>query len=312
VKRDTPDASAQASRDARAGQFLLYTDASGAEHVYALERRSSVTFGRGDEVDLSLAWDTSVSALHAEALRRGAHWLISDEGVSRNGTFVNDQRVSGRRRLQHGDVIRVGHTLLIFNDERAEHRATTTITDAGVALTTVSVLFTDLVGSTELLQRLGDEEGNRVRGSYFGTLREIAREHGGREVKNLGDGLMIVFVSTRRAVASAIEMQRAVAAQAGENALGTRIGLNVGEVIATEDDYFGTPVVVAKRLCDRATAGQALVSDIVRVLVGSDAGFAFVSLGQFDLKGIPAPVGVFELDWRCASKQTVERERARR
>lgn len=304
---------AQTASSARAGQFLLYADASGAERLYGLARRSSVTIGRGDEVDLALPWDSSVSSVHAEAVRLGAHWLISDEGISRNGTFVNDERVSGRRRLHHGDAIRVGQTVLVFNDERAEHRETTTMTDAAAQLTTITVLFTDLVGSTQLLHRLGDEEGNHVRRAYFAILRHVSQEHGGREVKNLGDGLMLAFASVRQAVASAVGMQTAIAAQASDaaQAMGTRIGLNAGEVISAEDDYFGTPVVVAKRLCDRAKPGQTLVSDIVRVLVGSDAGFDFTPLGPLSLKGIPQPVTAFELDWRGVSRETVERERAR-
>jgi class 3 adenylate cyclase len=305
---------AQAAGGARAGQFLLYADVLGAEQIYGLARRNRVTIGRSGEVDLSLPWDSSVSSLHAEAVRLGSHWLITDEGISRNGTFVNDERVGGRRRLHHGDVIRVGHTRLVFNDERAAHRPTTTITDSAASLATITVLFTDLVGSTELLHRLGDEEGNRVRGAYFAILRRVSLEHGGREVKNLGDGLMLVFASARQAVASAVGMQSAIAAygRGGGQAMGTRIGLNAGEVISAEDDYYGTPVVVAKRLCDRATAGQALVSDIVRVLVGSDAGFRFAPLGSIPLKGIPQPVTAFELDWRGVSRETVERERPRR
>ncbi|HEV2981433.1 MAG TPA: adenylate/guanylate cyclase domain-containing protein [Solirubrobacteraceae bacterium] len=314
VRRNAPGDSAHPGGRARAGQFLLYADPSGAERLYGLARRSAVTIGRGDEVDLSLPWDSSVSSLHAEAVRLGAHWLIADEGISRNGTFVNDERVSGRRRLHHGDVIRVGETLLVFNDERAYQRQTTTITDAAPRLATITVLFTDLVGSTELLQRLGDEEGNHVRRAYFGVLRRVSLEHGGREVKNLGDGLMLVFASARQAVASAVGMQRAIEAhgRGGGQALGTRIGLNAGEVISAEDDYFGTPVVVAKRLCDRAQAGQALVSEIVHVLVGSDAGFEFAPLGSIALKGIPTPVTAFELDWRGVSRETVERERVPR
>jgi class 3 adenylate cyclase len=279
--------------------FLRYNDDSGTQRFFRLEGTRAVTIGRDTEVDVSLPWDGSVSSVHAEAVRLGAHWLISDEGISRNGTFVNHERVRGRRRLRHGDVIRVGGTLLTFNEASAERRGATTIADAMSAVGTVTVLFTDLVGSTEILDRLGDEVGDRLRRDHFAILREAARAHGGREVKSLGDGLMLVFGSARRAVACAVSMQRRIDAHNdtpdGE-AMGLRIGLNAGEVINAEDDFFGMPVVVAKRLCDRAAPRQTLSSDIVRALVGSRGDYRFIALGTLQLKGIADPVSVFELD----------------
>lgn len=281
--------------------FLLYRDDSGAERVCALESNRAVTIGRGEEADLCLAWDPSVSSLHAEASRLGTYCLISDEGVSRNGTFVNNERLRGRRRLRHGDVIRVGRTTLTFNDAGTERRAATTVIDAPRAIGTVTLLFTDLVGSTELMDRLGDETGDRLRRQHFAVLRQAASELGGQEVKNLGDGLMVAFASALGGVECAIRMQERIAAhghEAGEQAMGLRIGLNAGEVIRDEEDYFGTPVVVAKRLCDRAASGQTLLSEVVRTLVGSRGEYRFVALGTLQLKGFVDPITAFELDWR--------------
>jgi pSer/pThr/pTyr-binding forkhead associated (FHA) protein len=96
--------------------FLLYRDDSGAQCLHVLEDSRAATIGRGDGVDVRLAWDQSVSSVHAEAIPLGAHRLIGDEGISRNGTYVNGQRLSGRHRLRHGDVVRVGRTSLAFND----------------------------------------------------------------------------------------------------------------------------------------------------------------------------------------------------
>ena len=100
---------------------------------------------------------------------------------------------------------------------------------------TVTLLFTDQVGSTETLQSVGDEEGERLRRAHFGVLREAAAMHGGEEVKNLGDGLMVAFVSAVDAVACAITIQQAVqrAGASGELAFAVRIGLNVGDRSAT-------------------------------------------------------------------------------
>jgi class 3 adenylate cyclase/tetratricopeptide (TPR) repeat protein len=173
--------------------------------------------------------------------------------------------------------------------------------DRGALMTgggTVTVLFTDLVGSTELLARLGDDAAQDLRRIYFSLLREAAAVHEGEEVKSLGDGLMLVFHSAARALSCALAMQEAFAAynaEHGEHPLGLRVGINVGEVIREEDDYFGMTVVVAKRLCDRAEGGQVLVSQLVRGLVGTRGGFGFCDLGALSLKGLADPVQACEL-----------------
>jgi class 3 adenylate cyclase len=286
--------------------FLLYHDDSGAEHAYVLAEHRAVTIGRGKDVDVSLAWDPSVSQLHAEAVSRGAHWLVGDDGVSRNGTFVNGERLNGRRRLRDGDLVRVGRTTLAFNDPTAERRDATTISDAGSATGTVTLLFTDLVGSTELIDRLGDDAGDRLLREHFAILRRAAVEHGGREVKSLGDGLMVAFQSALGAVACAVSMQQRIGAyehDAVSEAMGLRIGLNAGEVISAQDDYFGKAVVVAKRLCDRAGSGQTLSSDVVRSLLGSRGEYRFIAMGPMELKGLTDPVLAFELDWRSQAER---------
>ena len=244
----------------------------------------------------------------------GAHWLIGDDGISRNGTFLNGARLNGRRRLRHGDVIRIGRTALTFNDAREERRDATTISDASSSTGTVTLLFTDLVGSTELMDRLGDEAGNRLLRDHFAILREAAGEHGGREVKSLGDGLMLAFASALGAVACAVRMQRRITGRPEEapgEAVALRIGLNAGEAISAEGDYFGAPVVVAKRLCDRAGRGQILVSDVVRSLVERSAEYRFIALGALQLKGFADPVTTFGLDWdlgdECESPHAVVR-----
>jgi class 3 adenylate cyclase len=281
--------------------FMLYRDDSGAQRAWMLEGDRALTIGRGNEVDVCLAWDPSVSLVHAEAVRMGAHWLIGDDGVSRNGTFLNGERLNGRRRLRHGDVIRIGRTALTFHDASAERRGATTISDARSPTGTVTLLFTDLVGSTELMDRLGDQAGDRLLRDHFSILREAAKEHGGQEVKSLGDGLMLAFASALSGLACAVSMQRRIAAsvdEAGGEAVGLRIGLNAGEAISAEGDYFGRPVVVAKRLCDRAGRGQILVSDVVRSLVGNSDEYRFIALGGLQLKGFADPVTAFGLDWR--------------
>src|SRR4051812_9968967 len=173
---------------------------------------------------------------------------------------------------------------------------------------TVTLLFTDQVSSTETLQRLGDDEAERLRRTHFGLLREVSGAHGGQEVKNLGDGLMVAFTSAVDAVAAAVGIQQAVhrhAERAGDDRLGVRVGLNVGEPIVDEDDYFGTPVVVAKRLCDAAASGQILASDVVRALVGTRGGFEFRTVGAMSLKGIAEEVPACEVGWAPTTEQRI-------
>jgi class 3 adenylate cyclase len=286
---------------------LRYKDESGAEHIVVLEGEGAVTIGRGVDAEVSLWWDPSVSLVHAQATRLGNRWLITDDGLSRNGTFVNGERLSGRRRLRDGDAIRVGGTFISFGDPGSRRRGATTISDAPDATGTATLLFTDLVGSTELLDRLGEDAGERLRREHFAILRAAAREHGGREVKSLGDGLMLAFASALGAVACAIEMQRRVTVYRdarGENPMRLRIGLNAGEVITAEDDYFGAPVVVARRLCDIADPEQILVSEVVRSLAGSRHAHRFHALGPLKLKGLSGPIAAFALDWRAPAQMS--------
>jgi len=103
--------------DAQLGvPFLAYNDGEGAERVFALEpQRRSVTIGRKDEADISLPWDPECSRLHAELELRAGEWTISDDGLSQNGTWVNELRLYGRRRLADGDVVRIGRTLITYS-----------------------------------------------------------------------------------------------------------------------------------------------------------------------------------------------------
>src|SRR5262249_46541652 len=136
----------------------------------------------------------------------------------------------------------------------------------------VTFLFTDLVSSTELLQRVGDEAAQRVLRSHHRLLGDAVEVHGGREVKWLGDGLMASFASSADAVRCAVAMQQTTRMRTAGERLAVRIGLHVGEALREEGDWFGTPVVVARRLCERAAAAQILCSAlVVELLVGRRA-----------------------------------------
>ncbi|MDQ3146421.1 MAG: adenylate/guanylate cyclase domain-containing protein, partial [Actinomycetota bacterium] len=144
-------------------------------------------------------------------------------------------------------------------------------TEVGTA--TVSVLFCDVVGSTELLSHLGDDANDDVRRAWHVALREAVRAHRGQEVKNLGDGLMVVFpTSVADALACGVAMHRAIDRLGRRNPvlrLAIRVGISVGEATTEDNDWFGTPVVEAARLCAAGQSGQIMATDVVRALVGT-------------------------------------------
>jgi class 3 adenylate cyclase/tetratricopeptide (TPR) repeat protein len=162
-----------------------------------------------------------------------------------------------------------------------------------------AILFTDVVGSTELSQRLSPDSADDVRRGHFSILRQALAETGGTEVKNLGDGLMVVFGSASAALACAVAMQQGVERdnRDREHVVGLRVGLSGGEISREDDDYFGDPVVEAARLCAMCESGQVLATDVVRAVAGRRSRLASHSLGDLTLKGLADPVATVEVLW---------------
>ena len=162
----------------------------------------------------------------------------------------------------------------------------------------VTILFTDLVGSTAMLDRLGDEAGDELMRRHFDGLRKSIARHGGSEIKNLGDGLMVTFDNPADGAACAIDMQRCVVKhnETYPEQLSMRVGLNTGVAITDAGDYFGIPVVIAKRLCDSAAGGQIVMSASSREMVDSYDG-RYDELGAIALRGLSEPVSAALLLW---------------
>jgi class 3 adenylate cyclase/tetratricopeptide (TPR) repeat protein len=166
----------------------------------------------------------------------------------------------------------------------------------------VVILITDLTESSAIADRLGPAAAEELRTEHFELLRGALERTAGREVKNLGDGLMVAFDSAAQSLACAVEMQQALEARnrrAGER-LGVRIGVSLGDATAEDGDYFGVPVVESARLCAHAEGGQIVVNDLVHRIGGARDGHSFESLGGLQLKGISEPVQAFELLWEPA------------
>ncbi|HEV8574140.1 MAG TPA: adenylate/guanylate cyclase domain-containing protein [Dehalococcoidia bacterium] len=159
-----------------------------------------------------------------------------------------------------------------------------------------TVLFTDLVGHTQMMSRLGDDAGRVVLREHETITRNVLKQHGGTEVKTMGDGFMASFGSVTRAVECAIALQHAFADREGEP-LNVRVGLNAGEPIEEDGDLFGATVILASRIAAKAEGGEILVADTVRGLC-SGKGFLFADRGEFVAKGFEEPVRVYEVRWR--------------
>jgi class 3 adenylate cyclase len=198
----------------------------------------------------------------------------------------------------------------------------TFVAEAGIAPTLRTVLFTDLVGHTEMMSRLGDEAGRAVLRQHEAITRDVLKQHGGTEIKTMGDGFMASFASVTKAVECAIALQRAFEQRnttrvgvplgdvggpggpapgggAGDGhiePLSVRVGLNAGEPIEEDGDLFGATVILASRIAAKAEGGEILVADTVRGLC-SGKGFLFNDRGEHPLKGFEDPVRLYQVNW---------------
>jgi class 3 adenylate cyclase len=162
----------------------------------------------------------------------------------------------------------------------------------------VTILFTDIEGSTDLTQRLGDAKAQELVRAHNSIVRDALRAHSGSEIKHTGDGIMSSFNTASAALDCAIAIQRAVSASS-EPALAVHIGINAGEPVAEEDDLFGTSVQLARRICDHAEGAEILASNVVRE-IAAGKGFLFSDRGMTALRGFENPVQVWEVRWRDA------------
>jgi len=160
-----------------------------------------------------------------------------------------------------------------------------------------TILFTDLEGSTAMTQKLGDEAAHRLVQEHYAVVRGALREHRGNEVKTIGDGFMVSFISPRHAVDCAIAIQRRLReAQGPGYIMRLRAGLSVGEPVEEKQDFYGAAVQLAARACAHAQPEQILASSAVRDLCIGKM-FSFIDVGVVPLKGFADPVQLYEVQW---------------
>jgi len=162
------------------------------------------------------------------------------------------------------------------------------------------MMVTDITGSTGLAERLGDRRWAEVLRDHDALVREHVTRHGGTEVKAQGDGFLVVFPSARRAILTAVEVQRAQSRHRDERLdepLRLRIGLHTGEVVESDGDVFGQHVIVASRLADVAGPGEIVVSALTRDLTVSGGDLAFGPAEEVGLRGLSQPWRLHRVVW---------------
>jgi class 3 adenylate cyclase len=167
---------------------------------------------------------------------------------------------------------------------------------------TVTILFSDIEDSTILNERLGDQRWLELLRGHNSIFRRHLGERDGYEVKNQGDGFMLVFPSPTGALLCAIEVQRALAEHAAEHpdeAIRVRMGLHTGEAIAEEGDFFGRNVVLAARIAAQARGGEILVSGALREQAEGEDGLSFDEGRELELKGMAGTHTVHRAEWEA-------------
>lgn len=160
---------------------------------------------------------------------------------------------------------------------------------------TITIVFTDVQDSTGLHLRLGDQRAQELLRAHYAIVRRHLPQYGGREVKTLGDGVMLAFTSPRAAVRCAVALQRAFAADNAshpEHPLPVAMGIHTGTAIWEAGDFYGRAVIVAARLAAAARGGEVLTSAAVRDLAAGCDDLSFTAPRAIHLKGFDQPVAV--------------------
>jgi adenylate cyclase len=154
---------------------------------------------------------------------------------------------------------------------------------------TVTLMFSDVVNSTKLVQALGDLGAQALLREHDRVVRAAIADYSGREIKTLGDGFMISFGNAEKAVRCAIQVQQSIskiAAPNGGRALQVRIGLHTGEPLKASNDFFGKAVIVASRISAEAAGGAILVSSAVKEMIANPGDLKFEDRHEVRLKGL--------------------------
>jgi class 3 adenylate cyclase len=207
------------------------------------------------------------------------------------GRYLADHIPNSKLVVLPGDdhLFYVGDTDALADE--IEEFLTGTRSGADGDVLTMTVLFTDIVASTEHQARVGSREWSRLTDQHDAMVRSALAHHRGHEVKTTGDGFLATFDATGRALRCAAEILHG----AKDIGVNLRAGVHTGEVERRGNDIAGLAVTIAKRVCDLAGPGQVLASEAVRMnMVG--AGFSFEDQREHELKGVPGTWRFFTVE----------------
>ena len=251
---------------------------------------AGVTFGR-ETLRPGWCWSKHVRPI-ADTERCEFHHV----GYQVSGRWVVEDRDGFQQEIGPGDVFDTppGHDSWVVGDEPC-----VTIDFQGIAdwaargpslRTLTTVLFTDIVGSTETIARIGDTAWRKLKAQYDERVSTALMDQGGALVDTSGDGALARFESP----AAAVRAARAIVAGAHRIGLPTRAGLHTGEVELKENAITGMTVHVGARVMALAGAGEVLATSTTRDLT-RDSGFGFVEKGTYELKGVTGPRTLYSL-----------------
>lgn len=164
----------------------------------------------------------------------------------------------------------------------------------------VTVVFTDLEASTEMLEELGEERWLEVMVSHSRIIRDCVADHGGEVAESQGDGYMITFASASAALGFSVELQRTLQrynADHPDQPLRVRIGMHTGNIFQSGDDVLGRSVVLAARITGRARGGEILVSEACREYTRRAGQWSYGEPIELRLKGLVGAERVYALHW---------------
>lgn len=238
---------------------------------------TSLTYWVNKETGTANCLIEAPSAEQAEAMHRASHGLVATK------------MIEVRREVVESFMGRIDQTPAAIDPATIR---------TGSALRVI--FFTDLVGSTAMTQRLGDDAAMNLLEHHNTAVRGALQENGGREVKHTGDGIMASFASVAGAIRGAIEIQRSFKDHNQANpdeALDVRIGLCAGEPVERGEDLFGASVQLAARICDHAQTAEIQVTGTVEELC-LGKGFHFCNPQEVIFKGFDGPVKIATVIWR--------------
>jgi adenylate cyclase len=179
-------------------------------------------------------------------------------------------------------------------DERTE------IVHLAAADGTVTLLFSDIEGSTQLNDRLGDAAWVRLLAAHDGVVRARVERYRGQVVKTAGDGFMVAFRDSQAACRAALGIQKDLRRSLDPKLrpVRVRVGIHTGTVVSRDGDYFGRNVAMAARVADKAVGGEVLASAAVAEALDEDAAVELVKAADVELRGLPGRHELFRVEWR--------------